>query len=361
MLSPSREYFADLRSEREQSSARRRTAMQSGKPVEPGPEASGDGSAGHPLLASLGRHSREFQEVLEGRTYVEPDGDLFEDPAGACLLHQVQSDMLALCDRGGSSGHPRITLDPADQSIMIHACHSAMREVEVLHDQLLALIAEGDLEAHDIIVMTPDITTYAPVIEAVFSQAVGRPRIPFRIADRGVFATHAVVHALDGLLDLFGSRFAASQVLDLLGQDLVRERFGVAVDEVEVLRDWVKGSGIRWGVDAEHSRRGGQPARAENTWRFGLARLALGYASGAGAERMLPARLGERRQWRRGSAGTLPRVRRDTVSHAGGAEPPCVDLAVGRAREPAARRVRGRGLAHRGRAQRGAARAPRAR
>ena len=255
VLSPCREYFGDLR---------RRSQL---------PAADG-----HALLASLGRHSREFQELIEAHPYVEPQLELYADPGQGTLLATLQSDLLRLHDRA-QSGELR-PLDPADDSLAIHACHGPMRELEVLHDQLLALISDHAVEPHQIVVLVPNISEYAPLIDAVFSQAAGRPRIPFRVAGKSARESSAVLSAFDALLAVFDSRFGASQVLDLLGQDLLRERFEIGVDEVEQLREWAADSGIRWGVDAAHRAEVGQPERAENTWRFGLSRLVLGYATG---------------------------------------------------------------------------------
>jgi exodeoxyribonuclease V gamma subunit len=156
-----------------------------------------------------------------------------------------------------------------------------MRELEVLHDQLSHLISSGKVEPHEIIVMAPNISQYAKVIDAVFSQPpVQRPQIPFRIADRGVAETRPFFLSLSALLELLQSRFGANQLLDLLGFDLIRERFGIAIDQVDDLRDWIKASEIRWGVDAAHRGAEDQPACVDNTWYFGLSRLVLGYSTG---------------------------------------------------------------------------------
>jgi exodeoxyribonuclease V gamma subunit len=277
VLSPCREYYGDLRSERERERAQRARRTESDLPAEAA-EPERHAFEGHALLASLGRHSREFQELIEALRYDEREAELYRDPGERTLLAALQSDMLWLRERDETS---RIRLDPHDDSLAIHACHGPMRELEVLHDQLLALISDQGVEPHEIIVLTPDIASYAPVIEAVFAQSEGRTRIPFRVADRSLRSSYAVLSGFDALLAVFESRFAASQVLDLLGQDLVRERFELAMDEVEQLREWVADSGIRWGVDADHRAEVGQPRRDENTWRFGLSRLLLGYASGA--------------------------------------------------------------------------------
>ncbi len=109
-------------------------------------------------------------------------------------------------------------LAEADDSIQVHSCHSPMREVEVLQDRLLSLF-EGDptLLPKDILIMTPDIGTYAPFIQAVFSVPPDDPRfIPFSIADRGVRQESQLADTFLSLLEFHGSRFGASQVMALL-------------------------------------------------------------------------------------------------------------------------------------------------
>src|SRR4029078_11131871 len=110
--------------------------------------------------------------------------DAFVVPGNESLLTALQSDL--------SLGKPRATRRAGtfsrhepDTSISVHSCHSPMREVEVLRDQLLAAFeADPGLEPHDVIVMTPDIDAYAPLIEAVFGRDANEPGfIPFRISD----------------------------------------------------------------------------------------------------------------------------------------------------------------------------------
>jgi len=283
VLSPSQEYFADLApkpSARTRAEHKGRRKVSSAQLQLSFADESFDRPS-HPLLASLGRHAREFQALLEERLqYVEGSADLYQDPGEGCLLHALQSDLLHLRQRGADA-EPRHLLPPDDDSLSIHACHGPMRELEVLHDQLSHLISSGKVEPHEILVMAPNISQYAKVIDAVFSQPpVQRPQIPFRIADRGVAETRPFFLSLAALLDLLQSRFGANQLLDLLGFDLIRDRFGISVDQVDDLRDWIKASEIRWGVDASHRAAEAQPDCAENTWEFGLSRLLLGYCTG---------------------------------------------------------------------------------
>ncbi|MBW2273800.1 MAG: exodeoxyribonuclease V subunit gamma [Deltaproteobacteria bacterium] len=276
VLSPSREYWAEIRTR----SARLRAARQ---------EIDLDAlhiEEGNSLLASLGRLGRDFQLVLErAGDYEESDRDLYCEPPPGPMLATLQGDMLALRDRRAGGDVEPLPLAEGDRSLRVHACHGPMREVQVLHEELLSLFeADPSLDPRDVVVMTPDVDAYAPFVQAVFATARaagdegGRPLIPHRIADRGLRSIHAVVDAFEKILDLLGSRMTATEVLDLLGLDCVRERFDIGEREVERLRGWIADSGIRWAIDAEHRRSFEQPSYGENTWRFGLDRMLLGYA-----------------------------------------------------------------------------------
>ncbi|MGH3053523.1 MAG: exodeoxyribonuclease V subunit gamma, partial [Gaiellaceae bacterium] len=241
---------------------------------------------GHPLLASLGRLGRDFQQVIEATgDYAEPDADLYRDPGSVSMLTTVQSDILTLTHRGPRGTLPALAFQDGDDSISVHACHGPMREVEVLHDQLLAAFdADGTLQPRDVVVLSPAIDAYAPLIDAVFGSAT--QRIPYRIADRSVRATEEVVDAFAALLTTLRGRITATDVLDLLGIEAVRARFSITAEDLDVLRTWITESGIRWGVDDLHRAAVDQPRMSANTWRFGLDRLLLGYAM-TGEERTL--------------------------------------------------------------------------
>lgn len=278
-LSPSREYWAEIRSRREELRGLWRSADIDALSLA--------GSEQVPLLGSLGRAGRDFQRVLESHVdYVEDARDLYRDPGADTLLHTLQSGILYLEQRGGA-------IADDDRSIGVVACHGAMREVEILRDQLLAMFDEDpSLEPRDVVVMTPDIDAYAPLVDAVFGlEPWERGYIPFRIADRSMRAQSPVAEAFVAVLALSHSRMKASEVLDLLALAPVRARFGVADDEVEELERWVHASGVRWGVDAADRAAHGQPGLPQNTWRFGFERLLLGYAMPADGTRLFEGRL----------------------------------------------------------------------
>ena len=271
VLNPCQEYWGDIQAERD--------LAWLGEEIDPDEAYL---TVGHPLLASLGKQGRDFIDLLNAWPRVEWDG--FVEPEGDDLLQHLQADILHLRERGddgddGRSLSPPLPLRPNDRSLQIHACHGPMREVEVLHDQLLALFAaHPELRPADVIVMAPDIARYGPLIEAVFASVPRERRIPFSIADRGAPAEEPLVEGFFALLELGGGRFAVGPVLSLLELPAVRRRFGLDEADSEQIRRWVRDAGIRWGLDAAAKTRWAVPATAEHTWRAGLDRLRLGYA-----------------------------------------------------------------------------------
>lgn len=284
-FAPSRAWFGDALTPREADRAGRRAGRTDdlARPV----------SGVHPLLAALGRLSRDFQNALtesEGRgVLIRDDWDEREDPsvtgAPRPMLSVLQDDIL-----NGTSPEEPHPAAPGDHSIRIHACHGPMRQVEVLRDALLALFEEDPtLGPRDVLVMTPDIETYAPLVEAVFGDGggdAGFPRIPYQIADRSLARENPVAAVVGRVLDLARGRLPASEVLDLLAMPPVARRFGMTPDDLAWVRHLVRESGIRWGLDGDDRARHGLPGTDENTWRFGLDRLLLGFAMGSDDGRM---------------------------------------------------------------------------
>ncbi|MDZ7640762.1 MAG: exodeoxyribonuclease V subunit gamma [Desulfurivibrio sp.] len=276
LFSPAREYWGDIFTP---AALREMELRQSAAASGEGEPASWHLSDGHPLLASLGTVAREFQEILEEQSDYQPaaGGECFpaeEDPPG--LLQRLQQDIVQLRPPAAvADRQPSVD----DESLAIHICHSPWREVEVLQDQLLHLLDGGEFSPHDIVVMVPDIETYAPLIEAVFNRPAGdRRRIPYRIADRRPSREGGLLDALLQIFAVARGRLEVSTVLDLLALEPVRRGLGLDDGQLRRIEQWLRQSRVCWGIDEEHRRRHGQPAQRLNTWRFGLERLLLGYA-----------------------------------------------------------------------------------
>ncbi|MGB8167838.1 MAG: exodeoxyribonuclease V subunit gamma, partial [Chthoniobacteraceae bacterium] len=268
LLEPTADYWADLLTPREREREARRQRLRN-LPEDDEPDLRND------LLASLCKIGRDFSWLLLDRFEAVAEEDAFVEPCEDTLLGQLQADIYF--QREPETRRP-IAAD--DRSLQVHCCHGPMRELEVLHDQLLALFAaQPDLTPRDVLVTMPDVETYAPFIDAVFGAPESEAlRIRFTIADRAARAENSIAAALLQVLDLVGSRFPAPAVLALLDTPVVRTRFDLAEADLPLIREWVECSGIRWGIDAEHRAGLKLPAFSENTWRTGLDRLLLGYA-----------------------------------------------------------------------------------
>jgi len=233
---------------------------------------------GNSLLASMGALGKDFFDLVN--EYDCEEFPSFKKNSGEnTLLSRIQSDILNLRDRHQDlDAKERITRN--DNSIQIHSCHSPMREIEVLHDRLLDMFEkDSDLLPKDILVMTPDIETYAPYIQAVFDTPTDASRkIPFSIADRSIRQESEIINAFLAILDLLGSRFTASQVFAILESTAVHRKFDIMEADLTLVRKWLTDTRIRWGIDSKDRSQLGLPALAENTWKAGLERLILGYA-----------------------------------------------------------------------------------
>ncbi|MFC5177549.1 exodeoxyribonuclease V subunit gamma [Nocardioides taihuensis] len=240
---------------------------------------------GHPLLASLGRDARELARSLHG-----VPGDLVTtggEPR-ATLLGWLQADLRANAAPDAATRAGR-QVAPGDRSLQVHACHGPARQVDVLREVLVGLLDDDPtLEPRDILVMCPDIETYAPLVSAGFGLADvvegvaggGHPahRLRVRLADRALTSTNPLLAVASSLVTLAGGRGTASEVLDLAAAEPVRARFHLSDDDLARATAWVGEAGIRWGV-TEGQRAafemGGFP---HNTWRTGLDRVLLGVA-----------------------------------------------------------------------------------
>ena len=239
----------------------------------------------HPLLASMGELSRQQQMLmvdLDSSPWRIRDlaADSFAGDSSAAeeaeptLLSELQCDLHFATE-------PEQRELPRDNSVRIHSCHSSIREVEVLHDRIREVLEEDpELAPEDIAVFCPDLDNYSPLIQAVFG--LTRPgsdgHIPFQVAGRSARRTRPLIDAWLKVLEVFESRVTATDILDLLNTEVVRERVGLDSSEVEKIAEWLDDAGIRWGLDAEHRRSEDLPGTDLNTWEFGLDRLTLGYA-----------------------------------------------------------------------------------
>ena len=238
---------------------------------------------GHPLLASWGQETQGVFAQLDRFDEVADETDeQFVQRKSDSLLAWLQNDILELGadPPPDTNGEGDSTWLPAsDASLQIHVCHSFTRQLEVLHDHLLARFdADPRLLLSEVVVVMPDLESRAPLIDAVFGSAPRERMIPYRITGRQGPRANPAVEALLALFALLGSRCRASEVFALLRQRIVASRLGLSDEQLDATHDWMRRSDMRWGLDATHRRSFDQPADEACTLIEGLDRLFLGLA-----------------------------------------------------------------------------------
>lgn len=279
-LTPSDAYWGDLKTAAE--------LRRSGNPM----EAEALRVSQNPVLTSLGKLARDGMELILARTTQDVDVPAaFDEPNGHTVLASVQTDVLharSLDELRDLA--PLRPLQPDDDSVQLHACHGPTRQVEALRDALLDLFDQHKhLEPRHVVVMTPDVGLYAPLIRATFAEGpgqrkdldwgpIGGPAIPTHIADLGLQELNPLADVLIRTLALVDGRLTATALADLAALGPVRRRFGFDDDQLSRIRRWLAEAGARFGADAGERGRHGLPEQHTYTVAFALERLALGVA-----------------------------------------------------------------------------------
>jgi len=239
-----------------------------------------------PLQESLGRKCTDFRKLLDTMIGEEQmPGSEFE------RIHnesESESESLLQHLKKSIAGLEYFSETETDDSIRIHSCHSAMREVEVLYDQLLALMDENpDINPSDVLILTPDIETYAPLVEAVFgTPEPGLPEIPFHITEKTHSDSQQVIQVFNSLLNLVQSRFKATEVFEFISLEPVRARFKLSDEDLSTLERWIDETGVKWGIDGTFKKRLGLPGTDYVTWKSGLQQILMGYVMRQNEDRL---------------------------------------------------------------------------
>ncbi len=244
------------------------------------------GAVRHPLLRSFGRDARELRVQLDGGALASirtTDCHHGADLTGATLLGrlqvQIRDDVDPWTTRTRSGPY---VIPPGDSSIQVHACPGQPRQAEVVRDVILGLL-QGDptLQPRDILIMSPDLATFAPVLSAAIGEdptgvgAAGDLRL--RIADRTPEQDNELLATTAVVLQMLPGRMGLSEVLELAARPPVRSRFGFDDDTLARLTTLATQAGITWGLDRA-TRDGYLVPVPAGTWAWGLDRLLLGVA-----------------------------------------------------------------------------------
>ena len=236
------------------------------------------------LEARFGRLGAEFQQLLEGsgdhQLGTWREGDLFVDPCGvashqgrpASLLEQLQQRLAAGFAGSAAEAEP-LQRASDDSSLEFHACPGRLRQLQIVRDRLLQLLAaDPSLEPRDILVMTPQVEAFAPLVGAVFgdSEATG-VSLPWRLTDRSQQSEAGISQGLLELLQLGGERLTASGLERLLACGPLLSARGIDPEEAGAITTLLQRAGFRWGLDGADRGDGGSHSLA-----WAIDRLTLG-------------------------------------------------------------------------------------
>jgi exodeoxyribonuclease V gamma subunit len=243
--------------------------------IDPSPASWGNAPR-HPLLASAGRDFAALTTRLQALPHHQ---DALHSPAPPeTLLGYLQADISS-----NRPPQPRM-LRADDDSLQIHACHGQARQAEVVCEVVLGLLqSDPSLEPRDILIMCPDLDTFAPLFSAAFAERPDQPAmgaLRLRIADRTPEQANEVLGALAQLLDLLAGRVTIGALLDLLAAPAVARRFDLDDDGLSRLRELCQAAGVLWGLDSTTRAHYSMPDVDLGTWAFGLDRILLGVALG---------------------------------------------------------------------------------
>lgn len=237
----------------------------------------------HPLLTRLGKQARDHFSLLSQLATGEEGKwvDAFEDYFPETLLGKIQSDIFYLAEPLPE----QYELASEDQSVQFHVCHSSLRQLEVLKEQLLHWLSQADpvpRRPSDILILTPDLAELEPLIRSVFPAVANDHDVflPVKIAGVAQLDALNAWRAVLGRLQLTQTRLTQDDFADWLNLSATQQRYGLDYTQAQRILTLLNEAGFKRGLDEEHLKQ--SLSRDDQDYRyslkFALDRLALGIA-----------------------------------------------------------------------------------
>ncbi|MEN5173416.1 exodeoxyribonuclease V subunit gamma [Acinetobacter higginsii] len=237
----------------------------------------------HPLLTRLGKQARDHFSLLSQLATGEEGKwvDAFVEQFPETLLGKIQSDIFYLAEPQPQ----QYELAPEDESIQIHVCHSSVRQLEVLKEQLLYWLSQADTTPRrpsDVLVLTPNLAELEPLIRSVFPAVANEHEVflPVKIAGVAQLDALNAWRAVLGRLQLTQGRFTQDDFADWLNLSATQQRYGLDYTQVQRILSLLDDAGFKRGLDAEHLKQtlSDDDQDYRYSFKFALDRLALGIA-----------------------------------------------------------------------------------
>lgn len=254
---------------------------------------------GHFLLARMGKQARDTFKLLislSGGVYDDTEQvnwqDDFVEKSPTNLLQQLQQDILLLQEEGAtnwqiSHANKDATKEnttkenAADDSIRINACHSLVRQLEVLREDItLWLNADANRQPSDILVMLPDLAGHEATIKAVFPNHAGVDGfiLPTQLTGLLETETQMLWQALSSKYQMLDSSLPSDVLFAWLMLPPVYESVGLNREQMQRGCELLVQAGFKRGFDGTHLAQflAGGDGDERFTLRYALDRLAMG-------------------------------------------------------------------------------------
>ncbi len=210
------------------------------------------------LEAFLGRMGAEFQQLLEGSGEYQlgdrNEEDIFSLTADIAtnkgnkpsLLEQLQQELLS------TKSESILTKEKSDKSLLFLKSPGKYRQVELIRDYILQLFSnDKELQPRDILIMTPQIDSYTPIITSVFNNVDhNATQLPWVITDKSQEDKVGLIHFVLNLLEISSSRLTASIFENLLTNPALQTQQNISIDEVNEITKSLQSVGFTWGLDS---------------------------------------------------------------------------------------------------------------
>ncbi len=231
------------------------------------------------LEAFLGRMGAEFQQLLEGSGEYQlgkrNEEDIFALSAEIAsnkgkkptLLEQLQQELIS------TEIETVLTKEKSDISLLFLKSSGKYRQVELIRDQILQFLANNkNLQPRDILIMTPQIDSYAPIFSSVFNNInQDTTPLPWVITDRGQEDKIGLIHFVLNLLEISANRLTASNFEILLANPALQKQLNISFEEISSIIESLQSAGFTWGLNS--TERYGEEAHSLS---WCLERLLLG-------------------------------------------------------------------------------------
>ena len=169
------------------------------------------------------------------------------------LLRRIQDSILNLNPDLKATADGAPLFDEHDRSVQFMRAPTATRELEALLDWLQARFREDPtLRPDDVLVVTPDLSATAPLMEKVFESQPADARIEWRISGLSYLDDDQAAQTVLGLGKLLNGRATREDFMAWISLPPVAARFGFASDDMPTLEAWLRAAGYRYGLSDAH-------------------------------------------------------------------------------------------------------------